>query len=98
MAAWTEQATEALRLVHLSAGATQGLPGGLSVPLGAPLDERYESGTHEAVGLNGSRQVHTTCRPSEPIRRDSLKRREALLKGKEGSRQRRRWENGTLPF
>ena len=31
----------------------------------------------------------------EPLRRDSLKRREALLKGKEGSRRRQRWENGT---
>jgi hypothetical protein len=30
----------------------------------------------------------------EPLRRDSLKRREALLKGKEGSRRRQRWENG----
>jgi hypothetical protein len=29
-----------------------------------------------------------------PSRRDSMRRREALLKGKEGSRQRRRWENG----
>merc|ERR1711939_957446 len=28
------------------------------------------------------------------LRRDSIERREALLKGKEGSRQRRRWENG----
>ncbi len=28
------------------------------------------------------------------VRRDSLERREAFLKGKEGSRQRRRWENG----
>ena len=32
----------------------------------------------------------------EPLRRDSLKRREALLKGKEGSRRRQRWENGKL--
>jgi hypothetical protein len=30
----------------------------------------------------------------EPLRRDSMKRREALLKGKEGSRRRQRWENG----
>ncbi|EXJ58273.1 hypothetical protein A1O7_05698 [Cladophialophora yegresii CBS 114405] len=30
------------------------------------------------------------------FRRDSLERREALLKGKEGSRQRRRWENDRL--
>lgn len=29
-------------------------------------------------------------------RRDSIDRREAMLKGKEGSRQRRRWENGRL--
>ena len=31
-----------------------------------------------------------------PVRRDSLKRREALLKGKEGSRRRQRWENDRL--
>lgn len=31
----------------------------------------------------------------EPRRRDSMKRREALLKGKEGSRRRQKWENGT---
>ncbi|OAA66752.1 hypothetical protein SPI_01328 [Niveomyces insectorum RCEF 264] len=31
-----------------------------------------------------------------PSRRDSQRRREALLKGKEGSRQRRRWENDRL--
>ncbi|KAJ9609698.1 hypothetical protein H2200_006026 [Cladophialophora chaetospira] len=30
------------------------------------------------------------------LRRDSLERREAFLKGKEGSRQRRRWENDRL--
>lgn len=32
----------------------------------------------------------------EPLKRDSQKRREALLKGKEGSRRRQRWENGEL--
>lgn len=32
-------------------------------------------------------------RPSD---RDSLRRREALLKGKEGSRRRQKWENGAL--
>lgn len=30
------------------------------------------------------------------MRRDSMKRREALLKGKEGSRRRQRWENDNL--
>ena len=37
----------------------------------------------------------TTTYPTRKLRCDSLDRREALLKGKEGSRQRRRWENGT---
>ncbi|TVY50200.1 hypothetical protein LCER1_G006962 [Lachnellula cervina] len=32
----------------------------------------------------------------EPLRRDSLKGREALLRGKEGSRRRQRWENDRL--
>ena len=32
----------------------------------------------------------------EPLKRDSQKRREAVLKGKEGSRRRQRWENGEL--
>ncbi|TKA50820.1 hypothetical protein B0A49_12736, partial [Cryomyces minteri] len=40
--------------------------------------------------------VHTVYKRREPIRRDSLKRREALLKGKEGSRRRQRWENDRL--
>ncbi|KAK4144565.1 R3H-associated N-terminal domain-containing protein [Dichotomopilus funicola] len=31
-----------------------------------------------------------------PSRRDSMRKRDALLKGKEGSRQRRRWENDRL--
>ncbi|TKX18836.1 putative nucleic acid binding protein 29 [Elsinoe australis] len=40
--------------------------------------------------------VHVVHRRREPIRRDSQKRREALLKGKEGSRRRQRWENDRL--
>lgn len=34
----------------------------------------------------------------QPLRRDSLNRREALLKGKEGSRRRQKWENGRFMF
>jgi hypothetical protein len=33
-------------------------------------------------------------RRRESVRKDSMKRREALLKGKDGSRRRQRWENG----
>lgn len=97
VAAWTEQAIEALQSIDLSAEAAQRVPRGTSVMLTAPLDERRESRAHGtgASQSHGSRQVQTTYGRSEPMRRDSLKRREALLKGKEGSRQRRRWENGT---
>ncbi len=100
VAAWTEQATEGLRSVNLSAGTAERVPHGGSVSLTVPLDDRREP---QALGTgrvksSGTRQAHTTYGRSEPIRRDSLTRREALLKGKEGSRQRRRWENGmSLP-
>jgi hypothetical protein len=100
LSAWTEQATEALRAVNLSAEAAQQVHRGTSVTLSVPLDERHETLAHPAAGSGnihhrGSRQAHTSYGRSDPIRRDSLKRRDALLKGKEGSRQRRRWENGT---
>jgi hypothetical protein len=57
----------------------------LSIPLDSP------DGSDDAD--------RTPSRPAykprkEPLRRDSLKRRDALLKGKEGSRRRQRWENG----
>jgi hypothetical protein len=88
VAAWTEQATEALRSVDLSAEAAQNLPRATSITLTVPLDDRHASGSHLGTGAKanrnrGSRQVHTTYRRSEPISRDSLNRREALLKGKE---------------
>jgi hypothetical protein len=51
------------------------------VTLSIPLDARTENASGDA-------------KRKEPLRRDSLKRREALLKGKEGSRRRQRWENG----
>ncbi|KKY27078.1 hypothetical protein UCRPC4_g01303 [Phaeomoniella chlamydospora] len=99
--AWTEQATEALASISLSAAApcaTQGT----SVTLSIPLDD----GSHatrfptEEVSRRFIARAPTTTNNAygrrEPIRRDSLKRREALLKGKEGSRQRRRWENDRL--
>lgn len=53
----------------------------------AAADEREEDSDGAAALGKGIR------RP--PSRRDSQRRREALLKGREGTRQRRRWENGT---
>lgn len=74
------------------------LPSGahrISVSLAIPLDEHSTSkkeAPQPASSRNGLSTVHTR---QEPIHRDSLKRREALLKGKEGSRRRQRWENGS---
>ncbi|MCJ1468885.1 hypothetical protein MMC07_007515 [Pseudocyphellaria aurata] len=90
--AWTAEAARSLATLSLS------LPGSVrrtTEPLLIPLEE----------GLNSRRNVEaphhedssSSDRPRrEPLRRDSLKRREALLKGKEGSRRRQRWENDRL--
>jgi R3H-associated N-terminal domain len=63
----------------------------LSIPLDAvDVSDRLEKGDSGTARLGAKNEA----RPHEPRRRDSLKRREALLKGKEGSRRRQRWENG----
>ena len=97
--AWTEQAVEALQSVDLSTKS----PRGTSVRLSVPLDLSTTAATSEVPRHGAVRpktptqgQVHTTYGKRTLVRRDSLDRREALLKGKEGSRQRRRWENGEL--
>lgn len=93
--AWTEQATAAMSTVTISA------PGetvqGTTVSLQIPLDDV------STPAASAARPAPATAakeggyyKRKEPIRRDSLKRREALLKGKEGSRRRMRWENGTF--
>ena len=70
----------------------------IEIPLDAGRERSSESDV-EADSRRTTRQrktVHTVYKRREPIRRDSLKRREALLKGKEGSRRRQRWENGSV--
>jgi hypothetical protein len=57
-------------------------------------------GLTRIIGSEGQRDVDEEVKaspdttPKRLRRRDSLDRREALLKGKEGSRRRQRWENG----
>ncbi|RDH27132.1 R3H-associated N-terminal domain-domain-containing protein [Aspergillus welwitschiae] len=77
---------------------------GTTVSLSIPLDDPVPTaGSPSApkVKVLGQPTKETqvasvTFRRREPIRRDSLKRREALLKGKDGSRRRQRWENDRL--
>ncbi|KAI0483287.1 hypothetical protein GGR56DRAFT_671064 [Xylariaceae sp. FL0804] len=90
--AWTVSALEALSISPVAQGTT-GNP--LSIPL--DRDEHVAAAKKPSVTIqdpHGTLAVTAPRRP--PSRRDSLKRREALLKGKEGSRQRRRWENNRL--
>lgn len=91
--AWTEQATRSLSAVTISSPQVGRHASG---PLAIPLDEHPEpkAALTTAKGQNESKPDTAHRARREPLRRDSMKRREALLKGKEGSRQRRRWENG----
>ncbi|KAH7417845.1 R3H-associated N-terminal domain-containing protein [Cadophora sp. MPI-SDFR-AT-0126] len=59
---------------------------GTGVTLSIPLEEDVEVRVKKAAKAEGGAKM----------RRDSMKRREALLKGKEGSRRRQRWENDNL--
>lgn len=92
--AWTQQATVALADISISVAnqstrLTPRLPRGTAVTLDIPLDD-------EPIAPIDPTARPRTPRQREPLRRDSLKRREALLKGKEGSRRRQKWENDRL--
>ncbi|KIY00877.1 uncharacterized protein Z520_03543 [Fonsecaea multimorphosa CBS 102226] len=58
-----------------------------AVRITVPVDATSRTAGVAKSGLYSDRKL---------VRRDSLERREAFLKGKEGSRQRRRWENDRL--
>ncbi|RDA84139.1 hypothetical protein CP532_0096 [Ophiocordyceps camponoti-leonardi (nom. inval.)] len=82
--AWTVSALQSLTVSPVARGI-----GGTTLAI--PIDGQNR-GAQNVVGLKAA--VSTTPRP--PSRRDSQRRRDALLKGHEGSRQRRRWDNDRL--
>ncbi|KAK1771513.1 R3H-associated N-terminal domain-containing protein [Phialemonium atrogriseum] len=100
--AWTVSALEALSVSPIARGT--GNP--LSIPLDGhgnsqpPITSAGDAAPRmklRNVTLDvdtGGATITPPRRP--PSRRDSMHRRDALLKGKEGSRQRRRWENDRL--
>lgn len=92
---WTEQATAAMGSVTISAPGE--VVGATTVTLAIPLDDEAlaTGGAVQPVGAAAAAKEGGLYKRKAPLRRDSMDRREALLKGKEGSRQRRRWENGT---
>lgn len=92
--AWVEQVTLSLNVGSLS--APQGSRNN-DASLAIPIDEQPRLKPANTVENVLHASAHHTVAPSrhEPLRRDSLKRREALAKGHEGSRRRQRWENGS---
>ncbi|KAL5113856.1 hypothetical protein ACEQ8H_008276 [Pleosporales sp. CAS-2024a] len=94
--AWTEQATAAMGSLVMSAPG-QVVVGATSVTLAIPLDDALATGGPvQPVGAAAVAKEGGLYKRKAPLRRDSMNHREALLKGKEGSRQRRRWENDRL--
>lgn len=87
--AWTISALQSLSVSPQGTGAP------LSIPLDEPKVTKASVTVHDPRKKGGA----VTPPPRPLSRRDSQHHREALLKGKEGSRQRRRWENGkSLPL
>lgn len=105
--AWAvEQAAERLSATRITPIISSAVPvRSPRVAIDIPLDEPsnrttaaapQDPSTSTAYPVFKKEAVHTVHKRHEPIRRDSLKRRDALLKGKEGSRRRQRWENDRL--
>lgn len=110
ISAWTEQATESLSGMTLAESTSRrdapssptpaGLRGAtvsLSIPLNDENTVPVPAPARVKVATSASEETRpptVSFRRREPLRRDNLKRREALLKGKDGSRRRQRWENG----
>ncbi|KAL3460524.1 R3H-associated N-terminal domain-containing protein [Aspergillus heterothallicus] len=102
----TESTPAGERNIAVPASATvRGTIRGSSVSLSIPLDDPVPMPGNKLsprVQILGQVSEETPKVPTvsfrrrEPLRRDSLKKREALLKGKDGSRRRQRWENDRL--
>ncbi|KAF4982446.1 hypothetical protein FZEAL_1964 [Fusarium zealandicum] len=85
--AWTISALQSLSVSPVARGT--------GTPLAIPIDLAPKVKEERNVDFDeGAMPTSTPRRP--PSRRDSQRRRDAILKGNEGSRQRRRWENDRL--
>ena len=98
--AWTIAALESLSIAPIARGTGNVL----SIPLDAHpstdnAGEMKLRGVAFKAGTTDDAYGASIAPPRLPLsRRDSMKKRDALVKGKEGSRQRRRWENGIPPI
>ncbi|CEI68931.1 hypothetical protein FVEN_g11936 [Fusarium venenatum] len=88
--AWTISALQSLSVSPVARGTC--------IPLAIPIDEVAKA-QPKSPERNVDFDEHgvSTSIPKRPLsRRDSQRKRELVQKGKEGSRQRRRWENDRL--
>ncbi|KAH7189366.1 R3H-associated N-terminal domain-containing protein [Fusarium flagelliforme] len=88
--AWTISALQSLAVSPVARGT--------GTPLAIPIDEtaKAQPKSPERNVNFDEHEVPTSTPRRPPSRRDSQRKRELVLKGKEGSRQRRRWENDRL--
>ena len=94
--AWTvQQAADVLSATSISTPLPSRGRAAATVTLDIPLDDETAT-TDSPPRALPSQSHHTVYKRREPVRRDSLNRRQALLKGKEGTRRRQRWENDRL--
>ncbi|KAJ6447155.1 uv-damaged DNA-binding protein [Purpureocillium lavendulum] len=85
--AWTVQALQSLSISPVARGT--------GTPLAINIDDRKVTVQADARAVDfKSKTPDVPRRP--PSARDSQRKRDAVLRGKEGSRQRRRWENDRL--
>ncbi|KAH8736538.1 R3H-associated N-terminal domain-containing protein [Ilyonectria robusta] len=89
--AWTVSALQSLRVSPVARGT--GSP--LAIPI--DLDVKVKQTASVVVRNVGFGGDDSSSPPRRPLsRRDSQRTRDMVMKGKEGSRQRRRWENDRL--
>ncbi|KPM40030.1 hypothetical protein AK830_g6543 [Neonectria ditissima] len=85
--AWTVSALQSLSVSPLAIGTGS--------PLTIPIDHEVKVKVKESSAARNA--DGTPAPPPRPLsRRDSQRKRDMVLKGKEGTRQRRRWENDHL--
>jgi hypothetical protein len=89
--AWTEQTTVALGSMTIAS-----LEGGdeRRASLHIPLDEHPAPRPSPVAKPTAVGSTTLLYKRKARIQRDSQKTREALMRGKEGSRRRQKWENG----
>lgn len=96
--AWTvSQAADVLSATSISTPLPiRGRSVAIQETLSIPLDDETAVTDSPPQQRTAPSQSHTVYKRRNPVRRDSLDRRTALLKGKEGTRRRQRWENDRL--